>query len=92
MAYYYPEVGNTMPVDAYDIFGAKDRVIRILRETGSQPYSRLLMNAQLPEDLLAKVLELLQREHKVKVQEESLSAEPTYQPASGAWALSGSKK
>jgi hypothetical protein len=85
-----------MSSEAYvDIFGAKDRIVRILRETGSQPYSRLLMSSQLPEDMLSKVLELLEREHKVKVQGNSQSgveADPTYLPANGTWALSGSKR
>ena len=80
-----------MPSQNYvDIFAAKDRVTRILREMGAQPYSRLLMNSQLPEEVLAKVLELLEKEHKITVASPPRErAERTYQPVSGAWALSG---
>ena len=80
-----------MPAQNYiDIFAAKDRVTRILREMGAQPYSRLLMNSQLPEEVLAKVLELLQKEHKITVNSPPrVQAEPTYQPVSGAWGFSG---
>ena len=80
-----------MPPQNYiDIFAAKDRVTRILREMGSQPYSRLLMNSQLPEEVLQKVLELLEKEQKIIVSCPSrVQSEMTYQPVSGAWALSG---
>ena len=80
-----------MPAQNYiDIFAAKDRVTRILREMGAQPYSRLLMNTQLPEVVLVKVLELLENENKIKVSSPpSVREESTYQPVSGAWALSG---
>lgn len=81
-----------MPAQNYiDIFAAKDRVARMLREMGTQPYSRLLMNSQLPEEVLAKVLELLEKEHKVAVSSPpGVHAEATYQPVSGAWVPSGS--
>lgn len=82
-----------MPAQNYiDIFAAKDRVTRILRGMGAQSYSRLLMNSQLPEDVLAKVLELLEKERKITVNSPPLvqaQAEPTYQPVSGAWNFSG---
>lgn len=80
-----------MPAQNYiDIFAAKDRVTRILRETGAQSYSRLLMNSQLPEDVLRKVLELLEKEHKITVNSAPRPlAESTYQPVSGAWGFSG---
>jgi hypothetical protein len=79
-----------MPAETYtDLFVAKDRVSRILRETGAQSYSRLLMDSQLPEGVLGKVLELLEKENKIRVKRVSPQAETTYQPASGAWGLSG---
>jgi len=80
-----------MPAQNYtDIFAAKDRVTRILREMGAQSYSRLLMNSQLPEDVLAKVLELLEKEQKITVNPSPRpQAELTYQPVSGAWGFSG---
>ena len=77
-----------MPTQNYtDIYVAKDRVSRILRETGAQPYSRLLMNSQLPEEVLAKVLELLEKEKKIIVKKfpPQVQTEATYQPVSGAW-------
>ena len=79
-----------MPTEQYiDIFAAKERLVRILREMGSQSYSRLLMNSQLPEEVLAKVLQLLENEHKVKVERipsSTAAAEPNYQPIGGGWA------
>jgi len=77
----------TMPAQNFiDIFAAKDRVTRLLRETGGQPYSGILMNSQIPEGVLETVLDLLEKEHKVKIkQPESATAETIYQPVSGSW-------
>lgn len=73
-----------------DIFAAKDLVSGMFREVGSIPYSRLLMHTHLPEEVLDGVLNLLQKEKKISittpVQETS---DPTFQPVSGAWSLSG---
>jgi hypothetical protein len=74
-----------------NLFAAKDHVNRILREKGAQPYSRLLMNSQLPEDVLRKVLDLLEKEHKI-VANSPLSfnsAETTFQPVTGFFGRSG---
>lgn len=62
----------------------------MLRESGAQPYSRILMNSQLPEEVLEKVLELLAKEHKIrKTSPASAQTEATFQHVSGAWSLSG---
>lgn len=80
-----------------DIFAAKSRVESLLRDSGSLPYSRILMNSQLPEDVLAKVLQLLVKERKVKERQAVATKpvttslpEPVYQPVSGGWGLTGS--
>jgi hypothetical protein len=77
--------------DFINIFAAKDQVNRILREKGAQSYSRILMNSQLPEVVLQKVLELLEKEHKIVANKPSsqYSAETIFQPASGSWGFSG---
>jgi hypothetical protein len=71
-----------------DLFTAKDRVVRILRDSGPQPFSRLLMNSELPEEVLNQVLDLLQKEKKVRPSERSSQlGESVFQPVSGAWFL-----
>lgn len=66
-----------------DLFTAKDRIVRQLRENGPQSYSRLLLSTLLPESVLRTALSLLQQEKKVKVEATTQSEDTVYQPVSG---------
>lgn len=63
-----------------DLFTAKDRIIRQLWDSGSQSYSRLLLNTQLPEPVLHTALSLLQKEKKVSLTAKKENDEDVYQP------------
>lgn len=62
-----------------DIGEARNRVLNILKEYGTLNYSRLLMIAELPQDVLEKVLALLTASKVVERGEEGEdSADPSY--------------
>jgi predicted transcriptional regulator len=74
-----------------DIKEARNTVVNILKEYGTLNYSRLLMFAQLPEDVLEKVLEILVKDKFVEKGDEGL--DPSYRLTSkgrpGFWPFTG---
>lgn len=66
-----------------DLFTAKERVVRQLRDYGAQSYSRLLLSTLLPEQVLNTALSLLQSEKKVSLKKKSKDNEEVYQPVRG---------
>lgn len=66
-----------------DIFAAKDLVNGVLREMRQAPYSRLLMTTLLPEQVLGRVLDILQKERKIALKTSAREAdEAVYLPMS----------
>ena len=72
-------------INYIDVFTAKDRVVRVLREYGAQSYSRLLLNTQLPEEILDTALRLLEKEQKIRHEAKPQDEEVVYLPAAGFW-------
>jgi hypothetical protein len=66
-----------------DLFTAKDRVVRQLRENGPQSYSRLLLTTLLPERVLRTALSLLEQEKKLRIEATQQSEDTVYQPVTG---------
>ena len=66
-----------------DLFTAKDRIVRQLRENGPQSYSRLLLSTLLPEPVLRTCLSLLQQEKKVQIGGSDQGEDTVYLPARG---------
>jgi len=80
-------VNQTAGSSVVDLFDARDRVLRLFsRKTGPQPYSRLLIETQLPQHTLDTVLRLLEAEKKIKQAEQPPQAdEAQYVKPSGVF-------